>query len=232
MDQRTTYFALTQTDCTPFRRQRLPFFRGRGDSCWSWTIHDSPHCWRYCGVCREVFDICGKACALRGSESRMSYTDDRPGLVLCLSSSSSSISSINHKQMQHWNSFKGTLAVFSHWLQLYCVIVFIHIKYKNGKGVKYKICEICLNDCLLLLLFAVGWLPNTRQNFNPFSIYPGTVSGSTTHSQSVYPVTVTLLQPAINIHSLISLHIVRVVSLRLWLIQNRCPRRCSSPQWP
>ena len=50
--------------------------------------------------------------------------------------------------------------------------------------------------------------------FNPFSVYPGTVSGSTTRSHSVYPVTVTLLQLAINIHSLILLHIVCVVSLR------------------
>jgi len=33
-------------------------------------------------------------------------------------------------------------------------------------------------------------------HFNPFSVYPGTVSGSTMHSHSVYPVTVTLLQPA------------------------------------
>jgi len=34
--------------------------------------------------------------------------------------------------------------------------------------------------------------------FNPFSVYPGTVAGSTTCSHSVYPVTVTLLQPAIT----------------------------------
>jgi len=33
---------------------------------------------------------------------------------------------------------------------------------------------------------------------NPFSVYPGTISGSTTRSHSVYPVTVTLLQPAIT----------------------------------
>jgi len=81
---------------------------------------------------------------------------------------------------------------------------------------------------------------------NPYSVYPGTVSGSMTHSHSVYPatvsgsmtrshsvypVTVTLLQPAVNIHSLILLRIVRVVSLRPSLIQNRCPRPCSSPQW-
>jgi len=32
--------------------------------------------------------------------------------------------------------------------------------------------------------------------FNPFSVYPGTVSGSMTRSHSVYPVTVTLLQSA------------------------------------
>jgi len=32
------------------------------------------------------------------------------------------------------------------------------------------------------------------QCFNPFSIYPGTVSGSTMRSHSVYPAAVTLLQ--------------------------------------
>jgi len=66
---------------------------------------------------------------------------------------------------------------------------------------------------------------------NAFSVYPATVSGSTTRSHSVYPVTVTLLQSAINVHLVISLRIVCVVSLRQWLIQNRCPRPRSSRQW-
>jgi len=38
-----------------------------------------------------------------------------------------------------------------------------------------------------------------NQNEKPtFSVYPVTVLGSTTRSHSVYPVTVTLLQPAIT----------------------------------
>jgi len=36
------------------------------------------------------------------------------------------------------------------------------------------------------------------RHINPFSVYPGTVSGSTTRSHSVYLMTVTLLQPAIT----------------------------------
>jgi len=41
-------------------------------------------------------------------------------------------------------------------------------------------------------------LINPTDTLNLFSVYPGTVSGSATHSRSVYPVTVTLLQLAIN----------------------------------
>jgi len=38
----------------------------------------------------------------------------------------------------------------------------------------------------------------TMKPINSFSIYPGTVSGSTTRSHSVHPVTVTLLQSAVT----------------------------------
>jgi len=41
-------------------------------------------------------------------------------------------------------------------------------------------------------------MPLDLSHFNPFSVYPRTVSGRTTRSHSVYPVTVTLLQPAIT----------------------------------
>jgi len=52
---------------------------------------------------------------LHGSGSLMSCTDDRPGWPLCLPFTSSSVLTINQKQKQQWNSFKGTLAVFCHW---------------------------------------------------------------------------------------------------------------------
>jgi len=48
---------------------------------------------------------------------------------------------------------------------------------------------------LFCLITTTRYIP---VGFNPFSVYPGTVAGSTTCSHSVYPVTVTLLQPAIT----------------------------------
>ena len=68
-----------------------------------------------------------------------------------------------------------------------------------------------LYTCVSLIMFnvssailqhrSVGYVSVSLFEFsivNPFSVYPGTVSGSTTRSHSVYPVTVTLLQPAIT----------------------------------
>jgi len=58
--------------------------------------------------------------------------------------------------------------------------------------------EIIISDVLDASIDSAVIVGKLSIQVNLFSVYPGTVSGSTTHSHSVYPVTVTLLQPAIN----------------------------------